>query len=134
MSTQSKSRAPLFGLVALATLLLVGGGLYSLFRPAPNPVLNPSPSGPNISQVGVLKAEASDTVVTLTWQPIQGATGYFVHRDGGRDPLNLKPITKTLYQDIGLSNGRTYTYTVAPVIGGAEGKRLPLIKVTPNSR
>jgi hypothetical protein len=141
---RSGNRALIFGLLALLLLLVVGGGLFLLLQPAPQPVSNPGPSGPDITQVitptpnttnttqtSPVKADAGDTVVTLTWQPVGDATGYFVHRDGDRDPLNVKPIAETSYMDIGLTNGRVYTYTVAPVIGGIEGSSLPPVHVAP---
>lgn len=56
--------------------------------------------------------EPGDTVVTLKWQEQSGASSYAVYRDGNAAPLTSKPLTTTLYTDIGLTNGRTYTYTV----------------------
>jgi hypothetical protein len=152
MQTKSKSPVLLLVIVALVVLLLAGGGLFFLLSQAPSPatsggsagasggpsaISSPSPGGPggpSTGQTGPPTAEAGDTVVTLTWQAAPGATGYFVYRDGARNPLNLKPITETRYQDIGLSDGRTYTYTVAPVIGGAQGQRLPEVQVIPTSK
>lgn len=139
----SRNRALLFGLLALILLVVVGGGAFLLLRPTPQQGSNPGPSGPTttpvtqvttatpISPASTVKAEAGDTVVTLTWEPVGDATGYFVHRDGGRDPLNVKPIAETQYMDIGLTNGRVYTYTVAPVIGGVEGPGLPAVQAIP---
>ena len=72
--------------------------------------------------------------MTLTWQPVQGATGYLVRRDNGRDPLNTRPVTATQYIDIGLTDGRAYTYTVAPLISGTEGALLPPVQAIPVSR
>ena len=132
MQTRSSNKALLFGLLALALLLVAGGSVFFLLQATPKQVSNREPSGPNSAQVSPVKAEAGDTVVTLTWQPVGGATGYFVHRDGGRNPLNVKPVAETRYTDIGLSNGRVYTYTVAPVSGGVEGPGLPAVQVTPN--
>ncbi len=67
----------------------------------------------------LLSAEAKDTFINLSWTALGGASGYLVYRDGNANPLTVKPITTTTYQDIGLTNGRMYTYTVAPV--GADG-------------
>jgi hypothetical protein len=78
-------------------------------------------TAPAMSAAGSkLSADAKDTVIVLTWTPVGGASGYFVYRDASPTPLNAKPLTGTTYQDIGLTNGRTYTYTVAPV--GPDGK------------
>jgi len=134
MQTRSSNKALLFGLLALALLLVAGGSVFFLLQATPKQVSNREPSGPNSAQVSPVKAEAGDTVVTLTWQPVGGATGYFVHRDGGRDPLNTKAITATQYIDIGLTDGRTYTYTVAPIISGTEHAQLPPVQAIPVSR
>jgi hypothetical protein len=133
MQTRSKSKILLFGLLALVLLLVVGGGLFLLLQTTSQSVSDAGPSGPNSAQVGAVKAEAGDTVVTLTWQPVGGASSYSVHRDGGRDPLNARPLTETRYTDIGLTNGRVYTYTVAPITGGIEGSSLPAVQVAPVS-
>jgi hypothetical protein len=82
-----------------------------------------------------LAAEPDDTVVHLSWSPFAGAAGYFVYRDGGQDPLNPTPITETAYDDIGLTNGRAYTYTVA--VADAAGQSGPLsapITAVPHSK
>jgi hypothetical protein len=143
VQTRSKNKALLFGMLALLLLVMVGGGVFLLLSGAPKPASNSRSPGPNSTgattpnpnavQAGPIKAEAGDTVVTLTWEPFVDATGYFVHRDGGRDPLNVKAIAETRYMDMGLTNGRVYTYTVAPVIGGVEGSSLPPVQVAPNS-
>lgn len=97
--------------------------------PGPRP---PQPT--SVSQEPV-RAEPGDTIITLKWQPVQGAAGYFVFRDGSSAPLNPTPITATSYLDIGLSNGRTYTYTISVADGGGKpGKQLAETKVVPKSR
>lgn len=133
MQTRSSIKILIFGLLALVLVVVAGGGAFFLLTAKPQAVSNPGPSGPNTTRNGPVKAEAGDTVVTLTWQPVGDATGYFVRRDGGRDPLNVKPLSVPSYMDIGLTNGRVYTYTVAPVIGGVEGSSLPAVQVAPNS-
>lgn len=89
---------------------------------------------PTLSSSGALTAQPGDTVVDLKWQPIAGARGYFVFRDGSSTPLNPTPIVETRFQDIGLTNGRTYTFTIAPVNqDGKTGSRSPSIQATPKS-
>jgi hypothetical protein len=150
MQSQSSKKGLFLGLFALLLLLLVGGGLFLLLNGTPKPASNSGPSSANttqvtptliiaqatvttsITQASPVKAEVGDTVVTLTWEPVGDATGYFVHRDGGRDALNAKPVAETRYMDIGLTNGRVYTYTIAPVIGGVEGPGLPAVQAIPN--
>lgn len=122
---------------ALLILLLLVGGAIILVVPSLDTGPAPSPSQPTqvSSSQGLLRADAGDTIVKLAWEPVQGATGYSVYRNGNTAPLNATPITTTSYSDIGLSNGRTYTYTVGIVeSGGKQGKRLPETKVTPKSK
>jgi hypothetical protein len=64
---------------------------------------------------GQVKAEPLDTGISLQWPPVPGALGYLIYRDGNPEPLNLTPTQYTKYEDIGLTTGRTYTYTVAAV-------------------
>lgn len=143
---RSGNKGVIIALLALLLLLVVGGGLFFLLQnsPQPGPISGPiavqvtattnaaqATATPGTAQVGPVKAEAGDTVVTLTWQSVGDATGYFVRRDGERGPLNVKPISETRYIDIGLTNGRVYTYTVTPVIGGVEGSSLPPVQVAP---
>ena len=79
-------------------------------------------------------AQPGDTVVDLKWQPIAGARGYFVFRDGSSTPLNPTPIAETRFEDIGLTNGRTYAYAMAPMNqDGQTGSRSASIKATPKS-
>jgi hypothetical protein len=82
-----------------------------------------------------LSAEVHDTVIKLTWQSMSGAVGYFVYRDGHEQPLNPKPIAETIYEDIGLTNGRTYTYTVAAADASNQpGPRSAPITAVPASK
>ena len=73
------------------------------------------PAGGDALAVVNLQAEPGDTVIRLSWQAVPEAGGYFVYRDHGSVPLHPTPIAEAHYEDIGLTNGRTYTYTVAAV-------------------
>ena len=64
---------------------------------------------------GQVKAEPLDTGIRLQWPPVPGAQGYLIYRDGYTEPLNLTLIQDTQYEDIGLTTGRAYTYTVSAV-------------------
>jgi hypothetical protein len=124
-------RYVLIGGAALA-LLLLAVGVVTLVLPS----MNRGPRSPQLTiSHGTLKAEPGDTVVTLTWDAVQGAAGYSVFRNDASVPLNPTPVAATHYEDIGLSNSRTYTYTVAPVdTAGKPGERLPAIQVAPSSK
>ncbi len=62
-----------------------------------------------------ISIESQDTVLKLTWQAVPNAIGYFVYRDGNEQPLNHKPVNEAAFTDIGLTNGRSYSYTIAAV-------------------
>jgi hypothetical protein len=96
----------------------------------------PGTSGPGGSTgQSSVKAEPRDTTVLLTWAPIEGAAGYLVYRDGSKEPLNPTPVTETKYEDIGLTNGRTYTYQVATVdAAGIPNRPSTPVKVSPKSK
>lgn len=120
---------------ALLALILLVGGAVVLLMPRQDTGPGPRPSQPTVAANAPFTAEPGDTVITLTWQPVQGAVGYAIYRDGNSTPLNSAPITATSYSDIGLSNGRTYTYTVSIMdAGGKPGKSLAETKATPKSR
>ena len=71
-------------------------------------------------------------MVQLAWQPVEGATGYFVFRDGSERPLNLTPLQDASYLDIGLTNGRTYTYQIVAIDeNGLNGPRSEPVEATP---
>ena len=115
---------------ALVILLLVTATVTLVL-----PTMNKGAGAPQASTQGGLKSEPGDTVVTLTWSRVPGAAGYSIYRNDGIVPLNPTPVTDTQYQDIGLSNGRTYTYTVAPVdASGKQGERMPGVRVSPRSK
>ena len=80
-------------------------------RPA-TPVPSPAATG--------LTLLATDTVIRLTWPAQPGARGYFVFRDGATQPLHPDALTTPTYEDIGLTNARVYSYSIA--IADAQGK------------
>ena len=90
---------------------------------------------PAVSGPGGLTAESSDTVIKLKWSAVSGTTGYFIFRDDNEQPLNPKPLTETNYDDIGLTNGRTYTYTLAVAdSSGKPGPQSATITAVPTSK
>jgi hypothetical protein len=103
----------------------------------PTPTARPTatPGTATTAQVGAptgLVAEPLDTRVRLTWDPVTGATGYLVFRDGSATPLNALPVAEQTFDDLGLSNGRPYRYEIAAVdTFGAVGPRSTPATVTP---
>lgn len=132
--------------VAAILMLALGGCINPGPAPAlPTATTSPAPAAtraaPTPTTVQVpdapadLKADASDTVIKLTWQAFPNAKGYYVYRDGNEKALNPAPLTETSYDDIGLTNGRTYTYTVAAVdASGKAGPRSAPVQASPKSK
>lgn len=122
--------------VGIPAFLLFNGGSGNTPKAATTPTVAASlptqtiaPSSTAVSQA--LTGEGGDTTVTLKWAAIPGAASYNVYRDNSTTPLNADPLTTTQYQDVGLTNGRIYTYTIAAVdSAGKEGRTLPTIQVT----
>jgi hypothetical protein len=109
--------------IVLALSILVGSLWFFIER------------GPDGRQVQALHAVPGDTVITLSWPVNRDASGYFVYRDGDPTPVDTDPITSTTYEDIGLTNGRTYTYTVAPTNSNATpGNRSDPVSEAPASK
>lgn len=89
----------------------------------------------------VVRAERGDKKVDLSWEPIEGATGYNVYRRmGGEEdfpvnPLNREPLKEDHYTDLGVHNDIKYFYSVRAVRRVAktdvEGKGSPALPVTP---
>ncbi len=102
--------------------------------PTPSPTAPPRPPTPTVASTATprpatpvpspaatgLTLLATDTVIRLTWPAQPGARGYFVFRDGATQPLHADALTTLTYEDIGLTNGRVYSYSVA--IADAQGK------------
>lgn len=96
-----------------------------------------------------LTARTGDKAVDLTWTPVEALVdgspvkelaGYNIYRreEGGKYPLdsiNPDPVKQTGFSDFGLSNGKTYGYTVKAVaqVNGSlvEGQSSDEIPVTP---
>ncbi len=133
--------------VALLVLTACGSAPSSTATPAPTslptsppPTPTRTPTTPSTRPATVsasgfqVSAQAQDTVVRLSWGPAPNAAGYSVYRDGSEAALNSKPIPGTVYEDIGLTNGRTYSYVVSAV--DKDGKviqRTAEVKATPKS-
>ena len=64
-----------------------------------------------------VKEEQGDKRVDLSWEPIEGASGYNVYRREGDEsfssrPLNREPLPETQFTDLGVENDKKYIYSV----------------------
>ena len=136
LATSPKSatiRAVIFArsIVALGLIACTAGCVYGSLDPLAGPTAlpratfvlpslptataTPRPTATPATPTLRLSAESFDTVVQLTWPSVPGASGYFVFRDAGSVALTVTPITTTTYLDTGLTNGRSYRYSVTVV-------------------
>ena len=68
-------------------------------------------------QPTAVRAEPGDKKTDLSWDPVEGASGYNVYRreEGGAYPLtslNRDPLRATQYRDLGVENEKKYYYSV----------------------
>jgi fibronectin type 3 domain-containing protein len=70
---------------------------------------------------GTVKTERGDKRVELSWNPVEGATGYNVYRRTEKEeefplnPLNREPLHATEYTDLNVQNDIRYVYSVRSV-------------------
>lgn len=91
--------------------------------------VNVTPLGSPPAAPSGLSATPGDRIASLSWNPVAGATGYNVYRDGTK--LNGSPITETNYIITGLTNGTTYSIQVAAVNESGESARSAAVNVKP---
>jgi fibronectin type 3 domain-containing protein len=95
---------------------------------APTTAALPSPAAFQVN------AQPADTQVRLSWPPVAGASGYYVYRDGSTTALNATPLAEPQYVDIGLTNGRSYSYQIAAVDqAGLIVARSPALSASPKA-
>lgn len=75
---------------------------FGLDRPGTGTGTLPAPTG-------LAPAAVTDTSIGLTWDPVDGATSYAVHRDG----VPVATVDSVSYTDSGLTPGSSHTYAVA---------------------
>jgi fibronectin type 3 domain-containing protein len=87
-----------------------------------------------------VKEVAGDKRVDLSWEPVEGASGYNVYRRGEDEifssrPLNREPLLETQFADLSVENEKKYIYSVRTlrrvVKTDVEGKDSREVAVTP---
>jgi fibronectin type 3 domain-containing protein len=88
----------------------------------------------------MVNGERGDKRVELSWDPVEGATGYNVYRrledeEFSTRPLNREPLKTTHYSDLNVENEKKYIYSVRAVRRvvktDVEGKGSLGVPVTP---
>lgn len=91
---------------------------YSLIDPPP------APTG--------MKAVAGNSQVTVSWNPVAGATTYSLRRTSGTQE-SLLDLAGTSYADTTVENGQTYTYAVAASNSAGAGPWSASVSATPKA-
>ncbi|OGP86894.1 MAG: hypothetical protein A2156_12500 [Deltaproteobacteria bacterium RBG_16_48_10] len=87
-----------------------------------------------------VKEGQGDKRVDLSWEPIEGASGYNVYRRGEDEsfssrPINREPLLETQFTDLSVENDKKYIYSVRTlrrvVKTDVEGKDSQEVAVTP---
>jgi len=87
-----------------------------------------------------VKEEQGDKRVDLSWEPVEGASGYNVYRRGENEsfsasPLNREPLPETQFTDLSVENDKKYIYSVRTlrrvVKTDVEGRDSQEVAVTP---
>jgi len=87
-----------------------------------------------------VKEEQGDKRVDLSWEPVEGASGYNVYRRGedesfSSSPLNREPLPETQFTDLSIENEKKYIYSVRTlrrvVKTDVEGKGSQEVAATP---
>jgi uncharacterized protein (DUF1800 family)/fibronectin type 3 domain-containing protein len=97
--------------------------------PSSNPSIPPAPA----SAPSGVNAMGGEARATLSWQPVSGATTYFIFRAtaGVWDPSPVAIATGTTYTNSGLTNGTTYSYRLAAHNDGGSGPQSSEVNAVP---
>ena len=88
---------------------------------------------PPASAPGGVNAVPGNAKVILTWAPVAGAAGYRVFRgaNGRWAPAPIATTTGTTHTSYSLTNGTTYSFTVAAYTKGGNGPLSLTVAATP---
>ena len=88
---------------------------------------------PPTSAPANVSAVSGNARVTVSWSPVEGATGYRVFR-GSNGVWGIAPVATTkgtTHTSHNLINGTTYSFTVAAYTNGGNGPLSPAVIATP---
>lgn len=90
----------------------------------------PPPSGGGTAPppTGLRNTGTTKSSVALSWSPVQGATLYLIHIDGGGISHSIS-TTGSHYTFNSLHKGTTYHFNVRSVVGGVTSKSSPTVTV-----
>ncbi len=83
-------------------------------KPVPVPTPKPTTAGKKVpNKPGGIKTSKTATTVKLDWNPVSGADGYVMYRNGSR----ITKVTYSVYTFTGLKANTSYTFGIATVDG-----------------
>ncbi|MFF9167554.1 MULTISPECIES: chitinase [unclassified Streptomyces] len=85
-----------------------------------------TPAQPPAAPTGLTAGTTTSTSVALSWQPVPGATGYAVYRDGTK----VLTVTGTTATVTGLAPSTAYSFQVAAVNGAGESAKSAAVTAT----
>lgn len=91
---------------------------FSVFGPDGGGGTDPGPSVPG-APAGAAVSGQSANALTLSWNPVGGATGYYVYQDGVR----VRSLAGTSTQVTGLAAATSYSFQVSAYSAAGEGPR-----------
>ncbi|MGW0390271.1 chitinase [Streptomyces sp. NPDC003042] len=91
---------------------------FSVFGPDGGGGTDPGPSVPG-APAGAAVSGQSASALTLSWNAVSGATGYYVYQDGAR----VKTVSSATAQITGLASSTSYSFQVSAYNAAGEGPR-----------
>lgn len=98
---------------------------FSVFGPDGGGGTDPGPSLPGAPSAATVSGQ-SDSGLTLSWNAVSGAGGYYVYQDGAR----VQTVTGTSAQIAGLTAATSYSFQVSAYNAAGEGPKSPPVTGT----
>ncbi|MFJ8208403.1 chitinase [Streptomyces sp. NPDC096033] len=98
---------------------------FSVFGPDGGGGTDPGPSLPGAPAAAAVSGQ-SDHGLTLSWNAVSGASGYYVYQDGAR----VQTVTSAPAQITGLAAATSYSFQVSAYNAAGEGPKSPPVTGT----
>ncbi|MFD5419791.1 chitinase [Streptomyces sp. NPDC127069] len=98
---------------------------FSVFGPDGGGGTDPGPSLPGAPAAATVSGQ-SDHGLTLSWNAVSGASGYYVYQDGAR----VQTVTSAPAQITGLAAATSYSFQVSAYNAAGEGPKSPPVTGT----
>ncbi|RKT06594.1 chitinase [Streptomyces sp. 3211.6] len=98
---------------------------FSVFGPDGGGGTDPGPSVPGDPSAATVSGQG-DSSLTLSWNAVSGASGYYVYQDGAR----VQTVTAASTQITGLAAATSYSFQVSAYNAAGEGPKSPPVTGT----